>query len=174
MCAACPCTGNQGFYEARTKKAPDGSIIEDGYRVDRNFGDSCNEIAAWDPVWADNPHVSGKSFCYIPCNQSICPGIPRHETKILWEATDAGHEICYSYEACGSVDTFSVWVASCEEKGAHVDFRAGKCVETVVRSAHSNSSIYSASHRAECNLSKGLHSLKTILHGVILVCMTLS
>ena len=51
--------------------------------------------------------------CYIPCDENICPGVPRHADKYLWEAQIDNVQLCYSYENCGGVNH---WTNGTEQK----------------------------------------------------------
>ena len=60
-------------------------------------GGSFEQSAAW----------AKESWCYMPCDTSICVGIPRTQTAYLWRATVNNIDLCYSYEVCGGVDYFT-------------------------------------------------------------------
>ena len=61
--------------------------------------------------------------CYIPCDDSICPGIHRTRTVFLWKADLNGVDLCYSFENCGSTDYWDG--ENCIERGGQ--YIGGQC-----------------------------------------------
>ena len=66
-----------------------------------------------------------QDFCFISCDPAVCPGVPRHETTMLWRAKADEVKICYSHEACGSVDYMTGYMESCKARGGSIV--AGGC-----------------------------------------------
>ena len=66
-----------------------------------------------------------QDFCFISCDPAVCPGVPRHETTMLWRAKADKVKICYSHEACGSVDYMTGYMESCKARGGSIV--AGEC-----------------------------------------------
>ena len=127
---ACPCTGNLGFAKAQPKRLEDGSL-KSGYNYDSKFGDYCKSFLNWDVAFPDDTDEDRKAakepFCYIPCDETICPGVPRHETDILWAARDAGFKLCYSFEACGAIDYVYPFRQRCKALGGKIEGLTCSC-----------------------------------------------
>ena len=78
---------------------------------------SFNQSLPWDK----------QSWCYIPCDKSVCTGFPRTQTAYLWRATVNNVDLCYSYEVCGGVDFFTGKVEDCVESGGYYLDNVCKC-----------------------------------------------
>ena len=76
------------------------------------------------PLNQSNPSIK-ESWCYVPCDKSICPGVPRTQTFYLWRTTVNNIDLCYSYEVCGSVDFFTGDANICLASGGF--FMNGAC-----------------------------------------------
>ena len=63
----------------------------------------------------------------MPCDKSICLGVPRSQTAYLWRATVNNIDLCYSYEVCGSVDFFTGEAKICVASGGFFINGACKC-----------------------------------------------
>ena len=70
-----------------------------------------------------------ESWCYMPCDKSICPGVPRTQTAYLWRATVNNVDLCYSYEVCGSVDFFTGDAKICVAGGGYYINNACSCAD---------------------------------------------
>ena len=128
------CTGNQGFYHAKTRVGPDGTI-QQGYSQRPDFGDSCHQ---WGLAGSLTDRTNDEPWCFVPCDTSICPHIPRHRSHLLWGADAAGVTLCFSYETCGGTDFLAPARANCSKRGGSLfegmcscDVRPGSCVQAV-------------------------------------------
>ena len=125
----CSCTGNGGYYRSRPKLMADGKIRQ-GYDFPPSFGESCQTLGAASFAFQGR-RWSNESWCHIPCDKSICTGIPRHPSHMLWAAKDAGVELCYSFEMCGGVDHMTQYQNDCLAKGGYITSSATCSCELV-------------------------------------------
>ena len=65
----------------------------------------------------------------MPCDKSICSGVPRTQTVYLWRATVNNIDLCYSYEVCGGVDFFSGEAKLCMASGGYYINNACTCAD---------------------------------------------
>ena len=82
--------------------------------------------------------ANNESWCFVSCDPTICPQVPRHRSHLLWAADSAGVGLCFSYEACGGTDFLAAARANCSKRGGYLfegmctcDIRPGSCVQTV-------------------------------------------